>query len=309
MKKKILLLALFFILCPLLTARDVDAARISSFTVTPTAISFADQDPDSYGEVTSSPSLAVNFSITGLNANQSWTLDILANTNLGTIPAGNVRWTVTGSGTPNPTFYNNTLVLGSYVSAGTGHGQNSGNANIQSTFYFYLRNYWTYSTGSYSGTVTFRLTVPRANGGTRTSTRTVTLSTNIAARAKLQFGLLAMSFPDVDPDSVPSNPANVNPLSVTSSARTGSSSTARLTCLASGDLIAGTNTIAVSNMTWTATGTGYVAGTMNRTTAQTAGSWTGPGQHPGTFSYFVTNLWSYVIGNYSTTITYTLNSP
>jgi hypothetical protein len=62
-------------------------------------------------------------------------------------------------------------------------------------------------------------------------------------------------------------------------------------------------------MTWTATGTGYVAGTMNRTTAQTAGSWTGPGQHPGTFSYFVTNLWSYVIGNYSTTITYTLNSP
>jgi hypothetical protein len=308
MKKKILLLALFFILCPLLTARYVYAARITSFTVTPTATSFADQDPD-LGEVTSSPSLAVNFAITGLNANQSWTLDILANTNLGTIPAGNIRWTVTGSGTPAPTFQNGTLVLGSYVVAGTGRGQGSGNANIQSTFYFYLKNYWTYSTGSYSGTVTFRLTVPRASGGTRTSTQTVTLSMNIAARAKLQFGLLAMSFPDADPDSVPSNPANVNPLSVTSSARTGSSSTVALTCLASGDLIAGTNTIAISNMTWTATGTGYVAGTMNRTTDQTAGSWTGPGQRTGAFSYSLTNLWSYVIGNYSTTISYTLNAP
>ena len=309
MKKRILLLTLFFILCPLLTARYVYAAQISSFTVSPTSTSFADQDPDSYGEVTSSPSLDANFSITGLNANQSWTLDILANTNLGTIPAGNIRWTVTGSGTPTPTFQNGTLVLGSYVVAGTGPGQSSGNANITSTFYFYLQNYWTYSTGSYSGTVTFRLTVPRLSGGTQTATQTVTLSTNIAARAKLQFGLLAMSFLDADPDSVPSNPANVNPLSVTSSARTGSSLTSTLTCRASGNLVSGTNTIAISNMTWTATGTGYVAGTMNRTTAQTAGSWTGPGQHIGTFSYFLANLWSYVIGNYSTTINYTLTAP
>jgi hypothetical protein len=313
MKKKILLLALFFILWPLLTARYVYAARITSFTVTPAATSFSDQDPDVYGEITSSSNLAVNFSITGLNANQSWTLDILANTNLvsgsNSIPAGNIRWTVTGSGTPTPTFYNNTIVLGTYVLAGTGRGQASGNANITSIFYFYLKNYWTYPTGNYSGTVTFRLTVPRATGGTRSQTQTVTLSTNIAARAKLQFGLLAMSFPDADPDSTPSIPANVNPLSVTSSARTGSSQTDSLTCLASGDLISGINTIAISNMTWTATGTGYVAGTMNRTAAQTAGSWTGPGQRTGTFSYFLANSWSYTIGNYSTSINYTLTAP
>jgi len=310
--KKGTLLALFFILCSLMIGR-VEAAQISSFTITPTTTSFADQDPDSYGEVTSSPSLAVNFSMTGLNANQSWTLDISANTNLvsgsNVIPAGNIRWTATGSGTPNPTFYNNTLVLGSYVLAGTGPGRASGNVNITSTFYFYLRNYWTYSTGNYSGTVTFRLTVPRANGGTRTSTQTVTLSTNLAARAKLRFGLLALSFPDADPDTVPSNPANVNPLSVTSSARTGASSTATLTCLATGDLVSGASTVAIGNMTWTASGSGYVSGTMNRTTPQTAGSWTGPGQQAGTFSYFVTNLWSYAVGNYSTTISYTLNAP
>jgi hypothetical protein len=61
-------------------------------------------------------------------------------------------------------------------------------------------------------------------------------------------------------------------------------------------------------MTWTATGTGYVAGTMN-TTAQPAGSWTGPGQRIGTFSYFLANSWSYTVGNYSTSINYTLTAP
>ncbi len=312
MKKKILFWALFFILCPFLTARYVDSAEISSFTVSPTATSFADQDPDSYAEVTSSPSLAVNFSVTGLTPSQSWTLDIRADTHLvsgsNTISAGNIRWTATGSGTPTPTFYNNTLVLGSYVLAGTGPGRPSGDVTITSTFYFYLGNYWTYSTGNYSGTVTFRLTVPHG-GGTRTSTQTVTLSTNIAARAKLQFGLLAMSFPDADPGTVPSNPANVNPLSVTSSARTGASSIATLTCLAAGDLISGTDTIAISNITWTASGTGYLAGTMNRTTAQTAGSWTGSGQRTGTFNYFLVNSWLYATGDYSTSINYTLTAP
>jgi hypothetical protein len=304
MKKKILFLALLFIFCPFLTSMPLYAATIQTFTVSPTSITFADQDPD-LGEVTSFPSVAVSFSITGLNSNQSWTLDIRANTNLGTIPAGNVRWTVTGSGIPTPTFYNGTLVRNIYVVAGTGPGQSSGLANITSTFYFYLRNYWTYSRGNYSGTVRLRLTVP----GAAAQTRTVTLSTNIGSRAKLQFGLLAMNFKDENPDAVPSIPANVNALSVTSSARTGSSQTATLTCLASGDLIAGTNTIAISNMTWTATETGYQAGTMNKGTAQTAGSWTGSGQRAGTFSYFLANSWSYIVGNYSTSINYTLTAP
>jgi hypothetical protein len=62
-------------------------------------------------------------------------------------------------------------------------------------------------------------------------------------------------------------------------------------------------------MTWTATGTGYLPGTMNRTTAQTAGSWTGSGQRIGTFSYLLANSWSYTVGNYSTTINYTLTAP
>ena len=308
MKKKILLLALFFVLCSLLTSRPLYAATIRTFTVTPTSTAFADQDPD-LGEVTSSPSLSVTISVRQLYANQTWTLDISATTDLvsggNTIPAGNIRWTVTGSGTPTPTFYNGTLAKGVYLLAGTGPGRSNGRADITSSFYFYLTNAWSYSTGNYSGTVTLRLTVP----GATARTWTVTLSTNIAARAKLQFGLLAMNFPDADPDSVPSNPANVNPLSVTSSGRTGSSQTATLTCLAGGDLISGTNTILISNMTWQSSGSGYVSGTMSKTTAQTAGSWTGSGKRLGSFNYFLTNSWSYTTGNYSTSITYTLTAP
>lgn len=308
MKKKILFLALFFILCSFLTGRPLYAATIRTFTVTPTSTAFANQDPD-LGEVTSSPSLAVTISVRQLYANQNWTLAISATTDLvsggNTIPAGNIRWTVTGSGTPTPTFYNGTLVRGVYLTAGRGPGRSNGRADITSSFYFYLTNNWTYPTGNYSGTVTLRLTVP----GATAQTLTVTLSTNIGSRAKLQFGLPAMNFPDANPDSVPSNPANVNPLSVTSSARTGSLQTATLTCLASGDFFSGSNTIAISNMTWTATGTGYLPGTMNRTTAQTAGSWTGSGQRIGTFSYLLANSWSYTVGNYSTTINYTLTAP
>jgi hypothetical protein len=313
MKKKILFLALYLVLCSLLTSRPLYAAWIRTFTVTPTSTAFADQDPD-FGEVTSSPSLSVTISARQLYANQSWTLAIQANTDLvsggNTIPAGNIRWTVTGSGTPTPTFYNGTLVRGVYLTAGQGRGQNNGRADITSSFYFYLTNAWSYPTGNYSGTVTLRLTVPALfGGGTQSQTQNVTLSTNIGSRAKLQFGLLAMNFPDANPDSVPSNPANVNPLSVTSIGRTGSSQTVTLTCLASGDFFSGSNTIAISDMTWTATGTGYVPGTMNRITAQTAGSWTGSGQRAGTFSYFLANSWSYIVGNYSTSINYTLTAP
>jgi hypothetical protein len=121
--------------------------------------------------------------------------------------------------------------------------------------------------------------------------------------------MLALDFPDADPDTFPSVPATANPLSVTSSARTSSSLTATLTCIASGNLISGTNTIAISNMSWTATGSGYVPGTMSTTIPQTAGSWTGSGKRAGAFNYFLANSWLYVIGNYSTSIAYTLTAP
>jgi hypothetical protein len=137
----------------------------------------------------------------------------------------------------------------------------------------------------------------------------LTVNMAVNARANLTLGVSTINFPDANPDSSPSIAATENPVSVTAKVRTGASSTATLTHLAGGDLTSGGNAIAISNVTWTATGTGYVSGTMNRTTPQTAGSWTGSGNYGGTFSFFIVNSWSYVVGNYTVSTTYTLTAP
>ena len=104
-------------------------------------------------------------------------------------------------------------------------------------------------------------------------------------------------------------PATENPVNVTAKVKTGSASTATLTVLAAGDLTSGGDTIAITNVSWTATGTGFIAGTMSKTTAQSAGSWTGSGNRSGTFSYVLANSWSYATGTYTANATYTLTAP
>lgn len=142
-----------------------------------------------------------------------------------------------------------------------------------------------------------------------TNTATVTVNSTVAARASLVFGSTTVAFPDADPSSVSSIAATQNAISVTASVRTGGASVATLQVLAGGDLTSGSDTIGINNVTWTATGSGFVAGTMNKSGAQTAGSWTGPGQRAGTFSYFLANSWSYATGNYTASVTYTLTAP
>ena len=82
-----------------------------------------------------------------------------------------------------------------------------------------------------------------------------------------------------------------------------------LTCLAGGDLTSGSDTIPISDVTWTAEGSGFVAGTMNKTTAQPVGSWTGSGHRTGTLSFLLANDWNHATGSYTATATYTLTSP
>ena len=91
--------------------------------------------------------------------------------------------------------------------------------------------------------------------------------------------------------------------------KTGSASTATLTVLAAGDLTSGGDTIAISNVYLDGNRDWLFAGTMNKTTAQTAGSWTGSGNRTGTFSYVLANSWSYATGTYTATATYTLTAP
>ena len=89
---------------------------------------------------------------------------------------------------------------------------------------------------------------------------------------------LAISFANANPDAVPSISAN-SPVAVTANVTTGANNTATLTALAQGDLISGSNSIAISNVTWTASGTGFSGGTMSKSTAQSVGQWRGSGTY------------------------------
>ncbi len=140
-----------------------------------------------------------------------------------------------------------------------------------------------------------------------TDSKNLTINFNPAARAKLTLGAASILFPDSDPDTSPT--VSAGPVTVTSSVRTGGASTPTLTVVTGGDLVSGGSTIPIGNVSWTATGAGYVGGTMNKTTAQSAGSWTGSGSRSGSFTYTLVNSWDYAIGNYTATATYTLTAP
>jgi len=141
----------------------------------------------------------------------------------------------------------------------------------------------------------------------QTDTETLTINATVGARAKLTMNPTTINFPDADPDDFPLIDATENPVDVEAKVRT--TGTATLTCQANGDLISGGDSIAISNVTWTATGGGYQAGTMSSATPQTAGSFVGSGEYDGTFSYQLANSWAYEVGNYSQTVTYTLTAP
>ncbi len=138
---------------------------------------------------------------------------------------------------------------------------------------------------------------------------TMDVGAESSSTAQLTITPTTINFPSANPGTIPNVPAMVNPVSVTANVQTDAASTAVLTVLAAGDLISGGDRIPISKITWTATGDGYIAGTMSKDTAATAGSWQGSGQYSGTFSFFLANSWSYATGSYTQNITYTLAVP
>jgi hypothetical protein len=142
-----------------------------------------------------------------------------------------------------------------------------------------------------------------------TDTKSVTVSATVNAAATLVLGVNTVTFADADPGTTASIAATEGAISVTAKARTSASGAVTLTILAADDLKSGSDVIGISNVTWTATGSGYQTGTLNKTTAQTVGSWTGPGTHAGTVSYALANSFSYATGSYTANATYTLTAP
>jgi hypothetical protein len=140
-------------------------------------------------------------------------------------------------------------------------------------------------------------------------TKTVTVSATVNARAKLTLGSNTATFNDADPDVTPLLTATA-PISVDVKTRTAAANTVTLTVQAGGALTnAASDTIAIDQLTWTATGTGFAAGTMSSTVAQSLGSFAGGGNLTGSQTYQLVNSWAYKTGTYTATITYTLTAP
>jgi hypothetical protein len=141
------------------------------------------------------------------------------------------------------------------------------------------------------------------------ATTNLTINATVNARAKLTVSTNTINFPDADPDSTPSISAAENGVSVTVKVRTGSASVATLAHQAAGDLSSGKNSIPISNVTWTAAGSGFSKGVMSSSAAQAVGSWTGSGTQSGTLNFALANSWDYATGTYTASSTFTLTAP
>jgi phage tail sheath gpL-like len=145
--------------------------------------------------------------------------------------------------------------------------------------------------------------------GAASATSSVTVSATVAATAKLSLSAATVSFANADPDTTPSIAASEGAITVTAKGKTAAGSNITLTLQAADDLKSGTDVILASAVTWTATGTGFVAGTMSKAAAVSVGSWTGSGNRAGSLSFALVNSWSYPTGSYSAAATYTLTAP
>ena len=155
-----------------------------------------------------------------------------------------------------------------------------------------------------AGTLT--LLVLGAGSAEAQSIQVLTINATVLSRAELTLSPTLISFPDANPTTTPSIPANV-PVAVTARVRT--TGTPTLGVVANADLTSPLNTIGVNQVTWTATAP-FAPGTMNFGTSQNAATFAaGSGQYSGTYTFALANSWNYPIGAYTTTATYTLTAP
>ena len=145
--------------------------------------------------------------------------------------------------------------------------------------------------------------------GAATATGSLSASVTVSAMAKLTLSSATVSFANADPDTSPIIAAAEGALTITAKGKTSTGATIALTLLAADDLRSGGDRIPISNITWTASGSGFAAGTMSKVTAQPVGSWANSGSRTGTQSFAMVNSWSYAAGSYTTTAAYTLTAP
>jgi hypothetical protein len=139
-------------------------------------------------------------------------------------------------------------------------------------------------------------------------TATLNISAAVNAQAKLTVGSPTVTFADADPDTTPSITATEAPIAITAKVKVGGTA-GTLTWIAADDLKSGTDTIAITNVTWTATGANFVPGTLSKTAAQTVATFVNSGHYNGTITPLLANSWNYKVGNYTAASTVTLTAP
>jgi hypothetical protein len=143
-----------------------------------------------------------------------------------------------------------------------------------------------------------------------TDTKNLTVNAIVAGSATLTIDKAVINFPDANPGTTPSIPNSDGAVTVTANVRTAANGAVTLTHRADTDLTSGTDHIGINQVTWTvASGTGFVPGTMSNSAPVSAGSWSGSGSYTGSFNYALANSWSYAVGTYTASSTYTLTTP
>jgi hypothetical protein len=119
-----------------------------------------------------------------------------------------------------------------------------------------------------------------------------------------------ITFADADPDTTPTITAPA--ITVRYRVRNNATGNWRITLLASGDLTAGSATIPITDITWTATPVPpFQNGTLSRTLAQTLASGSGNVQNTstGTVVFRLANGWDHNVGTYNASVVFTLTAP
>jgi hypothetical protein len=146
-----------------------------------------------------------------------------------------------------------------------------------------------------------------ADAQTTLATQNVTATVTVNNLARLTVGG-PVTFADADPDSNPT--VTAAPIGISARARVAPTTVVNLTVIAGASHFdAPGTTIPVTGLTWAATGTDFLSGTMSSAAAQSVGSWTGPANKTSSQTYTLENLWSYAPGTHSVTLTYTLSTP
>lgn len=122
-----------------------------------------------------------------------------------------------------------------------------------------------------------------------------------AQSLSLSLGAGTLRFADAHPGTTPMIPAVENPVGITVNF-TGPGNWV-LTVLSGGDLESGSGSIPISRVRWTGSGAAFRNGTLSKTSAQTVAS--GNGSATGALTFYLQNSWTYAVGNYSQTLTFT----